>query len=236
MIHYKRTTFWLSLLVVLFFSACSDKITQYERQEDKIKPLQTTVKTVILHEDYIKAERESQTIKDFIIRRIVEKISMSPKFHLVHIQKGGALPTENDFKGQIILTGNIWTQSGQTSGRDIAIVRRTESGKTYSRSWDELEHRRWKQNVLQTVISLNFLEITDKTKLLRGVITSSNDRHYQLSNNSRKIEETQSSDVFKIPELSPGHIVISVDSRLDNLEVALDSLASKAINKLFESL
>ena len=51
-------------LVVLTTTACVN-ITRYERPESGIKPLKTTLKRIILHEDYISAEYDTLGIKVF---------------------------------------------------------------------------------------------------------------------------------------------------------------------------
>lgn len=236
MIRFMRISCCSLILVVVLLSACSDKIIRYERQEDKIKPLRTKVKTLILHDDYIVAENQSKAFKDFVIKRIVEKIKGNSKFQLIHLKKGSPLPDGNDFKGRIVIVGNIWSRSGSTSGEEVALVRKTKSTKNQRQSWDELERRHWKQDLLQTIISLNFIEITDKTRLLRGVITISNDRHYQLSDNKRKIKDSQFSDLFAVPKLSPGYDHIIIKSTFNKLDTALNSLAQASVNKSFESL
>ncbi|MCP4294219.1 MAG: hypothetical protein GY786_01280 [Proteobacteria bacterium] len=236
MIRLMKIPLWPMILFAVLLSGCSDKITRYQHQKEKIKPLGTKVKTLILHDDYIVTENGSPAFKKYIIKEMVTKMGENSKFNLVHIKSGSPLPLSKNFSGSIVLIGNIWSQTGNTSGQDVTVVRRTQNTKTQRKSWDELEHRKWRQTMLQTVFSLNFIEITDKTKLLRGVITISNDKHYQLYNNKRRVKDSQSADLFEIPKLTPGYIQISVKSSLDNLNTALDSLAQSSINKSFESL
>ncbi len=220
------------LLSILFLTFCGcTKTVVYDRSNEKIKPLKTRLSRIILHDDYLVAEKGESGLKKQVIQAILTKMRGQKKFKLIHIRSGGKVPENNSSKGYIFLMGNIWKSGGHNSGKEVVKVTRSEYGSGYNRSWDELETRHWSQNVLQTAVSLYFVEITSELKMLRSTMTVSNDKNKTGSGFSGK----QYSDFYQDPKISPGHILINAGGNLSSNSVNRE-LAIKAVNRHFESL
>ncbi|MBU3915838.1 hypothetical protein KKA14_09915 [bacterium] len=219
----------LFLLFLLFFG-CS-KTVIYERPSENIKPLNTKVSIIILHDDYLIAEGGTSGLKKQLIQAILQKMQSQKKFELIHIQSGGKVPENQSKNGYIFLMGNVWKSGGDTSGNEVVKVTKYSSGANYNRSWEELESRHWDQKVLQTAISLYFVEITSELKMLRSTLTVSNDKNKSGSGFSAK----QYSDFYKDTTIAAGHILINAEGGLSSDDVEKE-LATKAVGKHFESL
>ena len=99
-----------------------------------------------------------------------------------------------------------------------------------------MEKRTWKQDNLQTVVSLYFVEVGSKTKILRSTITISNDKRTKIQTGDRTISNRQYSQLYKDKEIEAGYQQVRSNSSITSTQKALDELARKAVTVHFDSL
>lgn len=223
------------VLILLMFVACS-KTAVYRPDDQRIRPLKTGAPIIRLHEDFLYAEREAQSLKKEVIASIKQVMSQQDRFRFEFIPSGKEVPRNSTNASNVFLVGDIWFHQGRTSGTQIEKVTRTENGFGYTRSWEELERRQWDKRILQTAISLYFIEIGSETDLLRANITVSADERYQLKQGGRIVTRRQDSQFLKEKDLQPGYRLIRLDTNLEDLENALKELANKAVTVHFDNL
>ena len=139
-----------------------------------MKPLQSKIKRIILHEDSIAAEDDSLDMRRYFFNALANRLSSMKDYEVIIIKTGNPLPTLNDNKGSIWITGNIWSRRTEMSGQNANIKSMFRSTMNTSSSWDVLEHLNWNQQSFMSFTNLYFIELTENPRLLRSVITASN--------------------------------------------------------------
>lgn len=224
-----RKTVTLLLFFLLPLTSCT-KTARYSGTVQKISALKSRATIIVLHEDYIFVEPAAIAFKNQLLTKLRQRLSKTNKYQLQFIASGGQLPKNNSNNSMIFLTGDIWFHKGNTEGYEKVKVKRSSSGYGYTKSWEEMETRNWKQTSLQTIISLYFIEIGEDTKLLRATVTASNDKNQVVFSGSRKISDNQYSRFYVDKNIEPGHQLIKSSSSIHDLRKSFEDLADKALN------
>lgn len=223
------------LVAGLFLASCT-KTVKFEASSRKVRPLDTQARKIVLHEDYIFAEKEAEKLKQQLLKSIRNKMKNQSKFRFEFIPAGKAIPRNSTNKPLVFITGDIMTHKGQTSGKDVKKVTRYKRSKKVSQHWDELENQKWNKNQLQTFITLYFVEIGSETKLLRSTMTASSDNRQRVWTGNKVVSDTQKSAFFEDKKIKPAHTVIQSKETVLNPEKTFAGLALKAVNTHFDSL
>ncbi len=231
----KRLICCFIVLLALFLASCSKTIV-FKQEDQKIHPLKTDARILRLHEDYLFADSDARELKQSVIENIKQVMSQQNRYEFEFIAAGEKVPKNNSNNESIFLIGDIWMYKGNTSGSEVEKVSRSQVGFGYTRSWDELERRSWEQDSLQTVISLYFIEVGNKTRILRSTITISNDKKTKIKTGGRTISDRQYSDLFKDKELQAGYQLVESSSSITSTKQALEELAKKAVTVHFDNL
>ncbi len=228
-------TVGLLLYLSLFLTSCTKTVT-FDGTTKKIKPLNSNANIIVLHEDYIFAEPQATEVKKYLIEKIQEKMRHFPKYKLMVISSGREIPQNNGNDEMIILMGDIWLHKGTTAGDQVMKVSRSSRSLTSFRTWEEIEQRHWKQNTLQTIISLYFIEVGSSTKILRSTVTASNDKKQVTRVGGRSLSNNQTSQFFQDKEVKAGHQVLKAKNSIDQPRLVFKELAARAADAQLDSL
>ncbi len=229
-----KTTLLLVCLGTLLIS-CS-KTVKFEPSAKRIRPLDTQATRIILHEDYIFAEKDVGQMKHILVRNIQSRMKSNSRFQFEFIPAGQKVPRNNSNRALVFITGDIWLHQGKTSGDRVEKVTRYKSGFNYNQSREEIERSKWNKNQLQTIISLYFIEIGSETRLLRATMTASNDNRQKVWTGNKQLSDNQVSTFYQDKELQPAHTVVKAGINITGISRALDELIKKAVNTHFNSL
>jgi len=235
-------------LVVLTTTACVN-IIRYERPESGIKPLKTTLKRIILHEDYISAENDTLGIKEFFFNELADQLSNMKAHEVIVLKSGTPLPKLGDNKGSLWIVGDIWSRSTKQSGRNVHLKTLSTRSPGFSSSRDVLEHLHWEQDSVMSYTNLYFIELSENPKLLRSSITASNFTSSKVNGDRGTVYRNILTRVeFKNPDeeaksffsgastdkrLAAGYQVVSVILNENNRQFALKQLAEASVKKHF---
>ncbi|MBC8258876.1 MAG: hypothetical protein H8E38_07665 [SAR324 cluster bacterium] len=235
-------------LVALATSACVN-IVRYERSEDRIKPLQTTIKRIIIHEDYINSESDYLGLKAYFFKALVKRLSTIYDQQLIVIKSGKPFPTLVDNRGSLWIVGDIWSKQTKQSGRSVQLKTLSSRTSNSSSSRDVLEHLSWKEDSVMSYTNLYFIELTENPKLLRSTITASNftavrvsgDRGTEQSSIMTEVEfqnpDDQAESFFSgaatDKRLAAGYQLVSLALNKNNWQASLNQLAETAVSKHF---
>ncbi len=223
------------LCLMLLIVSCS-KTVVFEQEAQKALPLKTDARIIRLHEDYLFAERDAQALKEKVVENIRQVMANQQRFRFEFIPSGTKIPKNDSNNESVFLIGDIWMYKGSTSGEQVKKVTRTKSGFGFSQSWDELENRSWRQDNLQTVVSLYFVEVGNETRILRSTITISNDKKTKIQTGGRTISNRQYSQLYRDKELQAGFQLVKSNSSITSTQKALNELARKAVTVHFDAL
>ena len=239
--NLKTTT----LILVLFTTTACVNIVRYERPESSITPMQTSLKRIILHEDYIRAENDALGLKEYFFKALVNRLSGIKGNEIIVIKSGKSLPALVDNKGSLWIVGDIWSNRTKQSGRNVQLKTMYSRTSKSSSSREVLEQLHWKQESVMSYTNLYFIELTENPRLLRSTITASNFTSVKVSGDKgteqRKIitrvelrnldEEAQSffSGSGTAKRLAGGYQVVSVIINENNRQSSLKQLAEDSV-------
>ena len=223
------------LCLMLLVVACS-KTVVFKQEAGKSVPLKTDARVIRLHEDYLFAERDAQALKEKVVENIKRVMEQQQRFQFEFVPTGRRVPKNNSNNENIFLIGDIWMYKGSTTGNEVKKVTKRKVKRRLSQSCDELEKRTWKHDNLQTVVSLYFVEIGSKTKILRSTITISNDKRTKIQTGGRTISDRQYSQLYRDKEIQAGYEQVKSNSTITSTQKALDELARKVVTVHFDSL
>ena len=235
-------------LVALTSAACVN-IIRYDMPDSGTKRLETKLKRIILHEDYIMAENDALGMKIFFFNELADRLSKLKQKKVLVIKSGASLPKLVDNKGLIWIVGDIWSQSSKQSGNNVELKTLSSSSLNSSSSRDVLEHLYWEQESVMSYTNLYFFELTEKPKLLRSSITASNFTSAKVKGDKgtlrrnflphfefRNLDE-EAKSLFggsnAVKRLAPGYHVVSIHINQHNQQSALKQLAEASVNKHF---
>ena len=236
------------ILITFAVSSCVN-IATYEAPDSSLKPLQSKIKRIILHEDSIAAEDDSLDMRRYFFNALANRLSSMKDYEVIIIKTGNPLPTLNDNKGSIWITGNIWSRRTEMSGQNANIKSMFRSTMNTSSSWDVLEHLNWNQQSFMSFTNLYFIELTENPRLLRSVITASNfssvkvqgDLGTMQNKEVKRVEFTDPDNKAKSffgsgstdARLAAGYHVVSMPFNYKNWQSSIKQLAEASVEKYF---
>jgi len=158
-------------------------LAHYKAPVFKVKPLQTKVSRIILHEDSIRVEDDSLNMRTFFVSALADRLSGMKNFEVIIVPSGKPLPQFGDNKGSIWIVGKIWSQRSEQSGHNVQLKTLYKKTKTSSSSWDVLETLNWNHESIMSFTNLYFIELSEDLKLLKSYITASNLATIHVSGN-----------------------------------------------------
>lgn len=236
---------------VMFTMVACVNLIKYERSGPLVKPLQTKVKRIIFHEDFIKTEHDLLGLKEPFIVSLTLSLKKMTSFEVIIVKSKEPLPDLRDNKGSLWIIGSIWSQQTKQTGNNVRIKTLSQRTSTYSRSWDVLENISWKKESIMSFTNLYFLEISSYPKMLKSSFTASNieyisEKGNQGTNQSSVINQVEFSNLDEEAEsffgdstakrLTMGYHVVSVPADNKNWKASLEKLAEMAVKLHFQGI
>jgi len=236
-------------LLVLTLTACVN-IVHYERPEHTLRPLQTTLKRIVLHEDFISSDSDSLGLKKYFFKALAKRLSAIKGNEIIVIKSGAPFPKLLDNKGSLLIIGDIWSNRTKQTGRNVQLKTLTNSSANSSSSRDVLEHLHWEQESVMSYTNLYFIELTENPQLLRSTITASNYTAVNvIGDKGTKQAKIMTQVEFQQPDkdaksffsgagtekrLATGYQVVSLSLNNNNLQSSLRQLAEVSLSKHFK--
>lgn len=165
----QKTLLMIMLIPGFFiFSCAKSPVISYTVYEPPAKQLDSSIKTIILHEDYIQSDQDQLNLRPLIIQKLFKALKFSKRFQ-VHYYKSGR-PIKPVLGKSAVFFGNIYSQEASSNGRTAKVTRKSRSGRGYSESWDVLETIQWKNSRFQAIARLHLFEMSETPGMINDSI------------------------------------------------------------------
>ena len=239
----------IGMLLIVFMTTACVNIVRFERAEHALKPLQTTLKRIVLHEDFISSESDSLGLKKYFFKALAMRLSAIKGNEVIVLKTGVPFPKLVDNKGSLLIIGDIWSKRTKQTGRNVQLKTMTSRSSNSSSSRDVLEHLHWEQESVMSYTNLYFIELTENPQLLRSTITASNFTSVKVNGDKgTKQSKILTRVEFQHPDkdaksffsgestdkrIAAGYQLVSLNLNNNNLQSSMKQLAEISLTKHF---